>query len=528
MNRVRSILTTSMHSAGKFCLALLAFSFLSQVSQAVAQDDAKPNLGEETKNQIDMLIDSVHEASAEIEVTLKQSKLIRTRYEVKRAAVSDPGIVSFVPYGPKEVELIGKTVGATTVTLWLNNNGEEHILSFLARVKNQKPFERRMEYLKLQDQVNELFPNSRVMLFPIANKLIVKGQTRDSEEATRIMQLIRHDSKSLSGGGLGSSGFGNAQAVDPVIGRSGQPETQITNLLTVPGEQQVMLKVKIAELKRSAVRNLGVDFDIDVADFTFGSALSGGGNLMMNGTFNQDSFNLFLKFLEAHSAARVLSQPTLVTLNGKTATFIAGGEFAVPTVVGVGGVESATTSFRGFGTQLSFTPTIIDKDRIRLQVSPQFSTLNAANSVNGIFGVDTRAVTTTVDLREGQVLAIAGLVLDQQAGARSRVPGLAEIPGLGIFFNDKSHNSDETELVMLVSPEIVHPLEPDQAPSLLPGMGLTEPDDFNFYVRSRIEGVENVFHRSTVWPQYRDMLANPKYYQQSQSYYIHGAHGLSQ
>jgi len=493
-----------------------------------AQDDPEPKLAEETKQQIDMLIESVHEAKSEIDVTLQQAKLIRTRYEIKRAAVADPGVVGFVPYGAKEVELIGKTVGATTVTLWMSENGEEHILSFLARVRNQKQFERRMEYLKLQDQVNELFPNSRVMLFPIANKLIVKGQARDSEEATRIMQIIRRDSRGIFNGGLGAGGLGNSQAVDPVLGRTGQPQTQVTNLLTVPGEQQIMLKVKIAELKRSAVRNLGADFDIDVADFMFGSALGGGGNLMLNGTFNQDSFNLFLKFLESHSAARVLSQPNLVTLNGQTATFIAGGEFAVPTVVGVGGVESATTSFRGFGTQLAFTPSIVDKDRIRLQVSPQFSTLNAANSVNGIFGVDTRAVTTTVDLREGQVLAIAGLVLDQQAGARSRVPWLSEIPLLGIMLNDKSHNSDETELVMLVSPEIVHPLESDEAPSLLPGMNVTEPDDFNFYVRSRIEGVEGVFHRSTVWPQYRDMLANPKYYQQSQSYYIHGGHGLSQ
>ena len=497
-------------------------------SSVRADDEPEPQLASDVRNEIDRLIESVHEAESEIDVTLQQSKLIRTRFSIKRAAVADPSIVSFVPYGTTEVELIGKQVGATTVTLWLDDNGTEHILSFLARVRNQKQFERRMEYQKLQDAVNELFPNSRVVLFPIANKLIVKGQARDSEEATRIMQVVRRDAQSFLGSFGGGFGLGNAQAVDPVFGRNNQPRTQVVNLLTVPGEQQVMLKVKIAELKRSAVRNLGVDFDIDIGAFMFGSALSGGGNMMLNGTFSEDSFNLFLKFLESHSAARVLSQPNLVTLNGKTATFIAGGEFAVPTVVGVGGVQAATTNFRGFGTQLSFTPTIVDKDRIRLQVSPQFSTLNESNSVNGIFGVDTRAVTTTVDLREGQVLAIAGLILDQQSGARSGVPWLADLPGLGILFNNKSHNSDETELVMLVSPEIVHPLEPSEAPSLLPGMDVTEPDDFNFYVRSRIEGVPGVFHRSTVWPQYRDMLANPKHYLRSQSYYVQGAHGLSQ
>jgi len=513
--------------------ALGALLCLAQWASLIAQDSPPPQLTAGLKAEIDSLIESVHEAESEIEVTLQQSKLIRTRFEIKRAAVADPAIVEFVPYGTTEVELIGKDVGATTVTLWLDNNGEEHILSFLARVRLQKSDERRMEYEQLQDQINEMFPESRIALFPIANKLIVKGQARDSEDATRIMQILRQNASSALANFSSQGAAGSNQAVDPVFGRSTQATTQVVNLLKVPGEQQVMLKVKIAELHRSAARDLGVDFNLDIGDFLFGSAVGGApGNVLFNGTFNEDSFNLFLKFLEGHRAARVLSQPNLVTLNGQTATFIAGGEFAVPTVVGVGGAQAATTTFRGFGTQLTFTPTIVDKDRIRLNVSPQFSTVNQDNAVNGIPGVDTRAVTTTVDLREGQVLAIAGLVLDQQSGSRSRIPWLSDLPAVGVLFNNKGHSSDETELIMLVSPEIVHAMEPDEVPSLLPGMDVSEPDDFDFYIRSQIEGRPNGLHRSTVWPKYRDMLVNPKFYlpayQQSQGYYVDGMHGLSQ
>lgn len=151
---------------------------------------------------------------------------------------------------------------------------------------------------------------------------------------------------------------------------------------------------------------------------------------------------------------------------------------------------------------IQFTPTVLDKDHIRLQVTPTFSTLNTGNTVNGIPGLNTRSVSTTVDLREGQWLAVAGLLQDQQIGDKVRVPWIGDIPVLSILFSRNRVSRDETELVILVSPELVHPMEVDQVPQILPGMEVTEPSNLGFYIFGRYEGAPGVDHRSTVWPVY--------------------------
>ena len=218
-----------------------------------------------------------------------------------------------------------------------------------------------------------------------------------------------------------------------------------------------------------------------------------------------------------------------MTLSGRPAMFMAGGEFAVPIVVGVEGAAAATTNFRGFGTMVYFTPTVIDKDRIRLQVMPTVSGLSGAN-VGGIPSLNTRTVMTTVDMREGQWVAIAGLIEDTQVGSKARVPGLGDIPVLDILFSKKSVSRAETELIILVSPELIHPMEPEEAPLILPGMEITEPGDWQVYVYGNYEGNPNCDHRSTVYnTQFRQAIA-PKHaakYQTSQDYFIGGEHGFS-
>ena len=192
--------------------------------------------------------------------------------------------------------------------------------------------------------------------------------------------------------------------------------------------------------------------------------------------------------IETHGYGKILAEPTLVTLSGRTAQFLAGGEFAVPTTVGIGGVGAATTTFRGFGTELSFTPTVLDKDLVRLEVSPSFSTLNTDATVGGIPGLSRRSVDTTVDLREGQWLAIAGLIQDEQGGQHSRFPFLGNLPIAGHLFSQRSTSRFETELVVLVSPQLVHPLETEQLPLFLPGMEVTDPTNTDFFARKLIEG----------------------------------------
>jgi pilus assembly protein CpaC len=203
--------------------------------------------------------------------------------------------------------------------------------------------------------------------------------------------------------------------------------------------------------------------------------------------------------------------------------------------VGIQGVAAATTSFRGFGTQITFVPTIIDKDRIRLSVTPSFSTVNSDLEVNGIPGLNSRAVQTTVDLREGQWLAIAGLLQDQQSGGKVRVPFIGDIPIVDVMFSQRDIKREETELMILVSPELVHPLEPEEAPLILPGMEVTEPNDPAFFFLGYYEGKPNCDHRSTVWPVYcREPKHRAMYqtkhridYQQSEDYYIYGPQGFT-
>lgn len=479
------------------------------------------------------LIEEVVAAEVELEVTLHRSKILRMKQDIFRVAVADPTILDFVAFGSREVEIIGKETGSTTVTLWIGDELNARLLSMLVTVVKDDAVDdrRRLEYGELEAMINEGFPNSRIQLIPIADKLMVRGQARDEEEALQIMSLIRQNGGTAGylGNGTGMNLAAQGAASEPFPEASQLPSATVINMLEVPGEKQVMLKVRIAELKRSAVRELGADFNIDIKEFFVESLLSGGGNLFATGTFNNGAFELVLNWLMTNGSAKILAEPNLVVLSGHPATFLAGGEFPVPTVVGVSGAEAATTYFKGFGTQLNFTPTVLDKDRIRLHVSPTFSTLNEDASVNGIFGLDTRTVSTTVDLREGQVLAIAGLLQEQQRGENVRVPYLGEVPGLNVLLADRNISRDETELLILVSPDLVHPLEPDQAPAILPGMEVTEPDDHQFFWYGDIEGDPNVHHRSTVWPLYRSKMkrAGARFPSNSQQYYIQGAHGFS-
>jgi pilus assembly protein CpaC len=365
----------------------------------------------------------------------------------------------------------------------------------------------------------------------VADKLIVRGQARDAEEATQIMSLLRgqggESNVEMEPGRVNIGG-----ATEPFPGVSELPPADVINMLHVTGEMQVMLKVRVAELSRSAQRDMGVDLTAIAGDFKWESLLGLGG--AVRAVLDTDEVLLIIEALKTTSYARILAEPNLVTLSGHSAAFLAGGEFAVPVVVGVEGAAAATTNFRSFGTQLLFTPTVLDRDRIRLHVAPSFSSVDEDLTVDGIPGLENRAVSTTVDLREGQWLAIAGLLQDEQAGSNARVPFVGDIPVLGTLFSQRESQRDETELIVLVSPELVHPLEAEEAPSILPGMEVTDPSDAAFFVGGRLEGNPFRHYRSTIAAEYlrqqRDARRETKRevpYQYTEDYFIQGPHGFS-
>jgi pilus assembly protein CpaC len=386
------------------------------------------------------------------------------------------------------------------VTFWFNDESYRPI-TYLVRVVPDPEVQKRREeqYGLLAERIAELFPNSKIELTPLADKLIVRGQARDAAEAAQILAIIRGEAQHLNHRGLVEG-----RAADPLAQEeSGRrlPPTQVVNLLRIPGVQQIALRVKIAELNRTAARNCGVDMDMSFADgkVILRSLLNAasGGTATLVGNLDGGDIQFGIHYLEKHGVMRMLSEPTLVTLSGRPATFIAGGEFAVPTTVGVNGASAVTTDFRAYGAIITFLPVVIDKDHIRLEVAPEFSKLNTDLTVNGTPALNTRAVTTTVEMREGQTLAIAGLLDDSMKGDNA-----GNIPLVAQIFGKREMTRNETELLILVTPELVHPMEPEEVPPL-PGFDVTEPTNCQFYLKGHLEGRPTEEYRSTVWPNLR-------------------------
>ena len=477
------------------------------------------------------LVSEIVEPEVVLDLDPQRSKLLRTTKPVSRMSITDPSVVETVQYSPTEFELIGGSTGQTVVTFWFGEEGQDQeILRYIVRVEPNKKEEdrRRVEVGELERRINEFFHNSSIQLVPIADKVIVKGQARSVEEAAEIMAVLQRDE-----GAQQTTGIFAGQIAEAFPGGGGISGGNLVNMIDIPGEKQVMLKVRVAELTRSALRQMGSELDLNFGDFAFESALgiAGAARAILDTT----DVDLALDFLATNSYSKILAEPNLVTLSGQPANFISGGEFPVPTVVGVEGVGAVSTNFRGFGTQVSFTPTVLDKDRIRMVVTPTVSAINQDNAVDGIPGLDTRSVETTVDLREGQWLAIAGLIQDSQNGSKARVPFVGDIPYLDMFFSKRSVKREETELLILVSPELVHPLEPEEAPLILPGMEVTEPTDWGFFLSGRYEGRDNCEFRSTYWPklqrQWLDARQEAKvsaHFQATEAYYIQGDYGFSQ
>jgi pilus assembly protein CpaC len=460
--------------------------------------------------------------SGAVKLRVRRSILLRTKVDIYRTAIVDESVCDLVQFTPRELSIIGRSVGQTHVTFWFDDPAMAP-LTYLVEVlpDPQQIKADESKYELLQNVINEMFPDSKVFLVIVADKLLVKGQAKDSEEAAQIMTIVRAQVAGAVGGVFGPAGFpglGQGPAT-PVLsnaatGGNPGPAYQVINMLRVPGVQQVALKVKIAELNRTAARGFGVDVNgvINFTDSTKGtqlflaSLLNGSSAQTSNNTggtafvtsFSGQEISVGLRWLQERGVIRLLSEPTLVTLSGRPATFIAGGEFAVPTIVGSVGLNAVTTDFRAFGAIISFLPTIVDKDRIRLQVAPEFSQINSAlTSANNTPGLNVRAATTTVEMREGQTLAIAGLLEDTY-----KATNVGDLPVLSKIFGRRDTARAETELVILVTPELVHPMEPEEVPPL-PGFDVTEPTNCDFYLHGAIEGNPTQDYRSTVWPRLR-------------------------
>ncbi len=460
----------------------------------------------------DARINVVPKGEQELELIQHRSQLITTTDRVRRIHIADPSVLEIIQFSETEFSLIGLSLGTTDMTFWFE--GSETPLLYLATVIPDPSLEeqRRLDYGKIERKLTLLYPNSKVYLIPMSRKIIVRGQAKDAQEAARIMQIVRGEVLTQEGdiygggrgglgventGGRGAAGVGGGAYGGGIGGIAGGDllSSLIVNELQVPGEFQVMLRVRIAELNRSQLRRYGLDWAVifNDAQHVIGQTFAATAPVL-TGLFSNGEVTVLLDALASNGHAKILEDSVVVTMSGNPASFLSGGEFAVPNTVGTGGVLVGTTTFRGFGTSIIATPTVIDDDLIRLQIIPELSAINSGNSVGGVPGVDVRRVQTVVELREGQTIVLGGLFSRQQAAETTRIPLLGEIPIVGTYlFNTKQATEDETEMLIVVTPEIVRPMDAEEVPPL-PGFYVTHPDDFDLYKLNRTEGNPDLSH----------------------------------
>lgn len=474
---------------------------LMQQRRIVKADDTKQ------RRPLPFPLSEMPDVMEEMEVIHRRSQLVVAKAPVARIAIADDTVVDVVQYSPNEFGIIGLTLGTTNLTLWFDDSPEP--LIYLVEVIRDPTYEDRLrtDFGKLEKQLHILFPYSTVQLIPLQNRLVVRGQARDPEEATRILQIVRaaffnqfgqfggQAGFGGGGGGGGGAGFGGGGFGNNNNGNNGNNNNNdfIVNLLEVPGNHQIMLHVKIAEITRTQGRDLAIDLNLDDLTANGGrhqlaSLLGGAAGSTLTGVFENNEINVFLKWLATHDTAKVLAAPTLTVLSGNQASFLAGGEFPVPTIVGVGGAQGTTTSFRGYGTSLLVQPEVIDKDWIKLQITPEYSNLDQDTAFAGGQGLTVRRAQTTVKLREGQTIVLAGLYGSAFGSTVNRIPFLGELPIVGpLLFNAKQSSRGDNELLILVTPELVRPMDPEEVPPL-PGHYVTPPNDIELYMYAKTEG----------------------------------------
>ena len=317
----------------------------------------------------------------------------------------------------------------------------------------------------LEQQLQALFPGEDIRLSYSNEALVLSGQVSNTDVMLRAGEIATASSS----------------------------DTRIINLLQVPGgdiSQQVMLQVRFAEINRSRLYEAGLAFftnDRFLARTTtqqFAAPAFEGGDTGGVEVVFSDFLNLFLfdrkegigaamRLLQEEGAFRSLAEPNLIAYNGQEASFLAGGEFPVPIVQGATGTVSV--QFKEFGVRLTFTPTIAG-DVIRLKVAPEVSALDFNNGITlsgfRIPALITRRASTDVELRDGQSFAIAGLLNNIGQNDSANVPFFSSIPIIGAMFKSKAERQEETELMVLITPRLVQPLEPDEVPPL-PTDGVT-------------------------------------------------------
>ena len=426
-----------------------------------------------------------------LKLKLGGSDIIKTTQPFNRVTLANPAIADVVVLSAKEIYIYGKTVGSTSLILWEGDKGK----SFLDVVVT-------FDLMALKEKIHEMFPTQNINVYGSEVGVVLSGTVSGPEVVEEVLRLTSMFLPKMAGAQGQVTGAGSSTA-------------NVTNLLRVAGAQQVMLEVKFAEVSRSSGMDLQAGIGLDSINskqsYNFGTggigltatgttAQSSMGALLMNFAgntlsatgasaanifINIDHFTAALQFLESEGLARTLAEPRLVTISGKEASFLAGGEFPIP-VPGENGV--VTIEFKEFGVGLSFTPIVLSDGKISLRVAPSVSNITEfKTSQAGEFPVlTTRKLETNVELHDGQTLALAGLLQENLSEKVRKIPGLGDIPILGALFRSTNYSQQKTDLLIAVTPHLVTPLR--EGSHSFPGEFIQPPNRYEFYLEGRLEG----------------------------------------
>lgn len=424
-----------------------------------------------------------------LEVPFNKSQVVSADRPIAKAMVGSSDIADILPVTDRSIYVLGKKMGTTSLTLYDSGGRVISIMDIAVGPDVEA----------LGDQLNELMPGNKIDARISNDSIVLTGMVNSAGAADRAAQLAK------------------AFAGDKVI-----------NLLTMGSSQQVMLEVRFAEVNRSANKEIGVSAFVSSNGGTFRSAIGAGAQLVpgkdttvtttVGGTTVEttvpgdsilqlsaitDTFGIFrkafsvagldidatLNALETRGLAKTLAQPTLIALSGERASFLAGGEFPVPVAQqssggGGNGNQAITVEFKPFGVSLGFTPTVLGDKTISLIVEPEVSALDPTASITvgniTIPGLRTRRASTTLELRDGESFAIAGLLQKDFQTTINQVPILGSIPIIGSLFRSSGFQKGETELLIVVTPRLVAPIRPDQV--RLPTDRVADPSEANTFL----------------------------------------------
>lgn len=426
---------------------------------------------------------SVSEATGEgelIRVPVNKSVLLDFSHPVKDIRLAKPEFAEVTATSPKQVLLTGKAFGTTKMIVRFNEGADVSRVFDIAVD---------IELDRMLASIRSAVPRAKVKAYALLDSVVLTGNVPDAIAAERVIEI--------------------ANVFSP----------RVINQLQVAGVQQVLLRVTVAEVNRSVSKQLGVNGWLagdDFRDMFFLNNLDGlnpanigaaGGASVRSDIpfftgadgipvtdrttisfgFPRVQMQVFVQALRENGLLRILAEPNLVTLSGQEASFLAGGEIPIPLATD----ERIKIEYKEFGVRLNFTPAVLNENLIRLEVTPELSEPDPSNSVTvgglSVPGFASRRVHTTVEMGAGQTIAIGGLLNDRVRAIVRRVPGLGDLPILGVLFSSKEFLRDQTELVVLVTPELISPVTDDQV-TYVPGANWTPPNDFELYLEGKLEG----------------------------------------